>query len=108
MKQHVRDVMPSGIQAIKPDIDHMRNPGYRMPITGMFGCKSPEDIFQFQSCNDVIVVSNIISVIIIDKGKVSGLIIDGSRRDDDQKVNPDMKSDRWDRIKKLSDLHNDK
>src|ERR1035437_2096359 len=87
MKTQVHPMMAAGVQAEPFVIQHVRQPGDRMPVARLRGRKCPADAFEGYSGLDVCVVNNVtvLAVIIIeDKTKVT-CGPKGSQGNDDQR-----------------------
>ena len=65
MKQNAGEVMPGWIQPKELAIQHVRNPGHRVPVTGMAGGKGPSERRPGQACLDVRIFCDIGLVIVI-------------------------------------------
>jgi hypothetical protein len=56
---NVGQMMPAWIQAIKLDVSHMRQPGEGMPVAGIDGTESPNNILAGYAPHDVRVFRDI-------------------------------------------------
>ena len=67
MKDKISDVMAGRVGAEKLPVQHMRNPGQRMPVAGITRCKGPCDAFECYAGLDVWIFINVNRVVKINK-----------------------------------------
>ena len=67
MQQHVGEVMSTSVTPVDLVIEHVREPGKRMPIIGMTACKRPNHSVRRETTGDLRIVINIYRVIIINE-----------------------------------------
>ena len=87
MEQHVRCVMPAGVHAVDLRVEHVRNPGQRMPVAGVESRERPGDILPAQPGLNVRVLPDIIRVIEMNELKRDHRVI--GRGDDRGEENAD-------------------
>jgi len=65
MEQEIGDVMAAGVEAIKLAIQHVREPGERMPVAGVTGGERPGDGVRMEPVLDGGVQGDVFGVIVI-------------------------------------------
>jgi len=64
MKQHINQVKSARIHAENPDVQHVGNPGHRMPVCSMAGGKGPIDAGQGNTVFNMVILEKIDIIII--------------------------------------------
>ena len=87
VKQNAREVVAGGIRAIKLAIQHVGQPGERVPIARIAGRKRPKNICAGQPGMDLNVVGDVFGVIIIveleaEHGPIKGQRDEGQKQAD--------------------------
>ena len=67
VEQDIGQMMAAGAQSVKLAVQHMGNPGQRMPVGGMDVGERPDDPLERQSPGDFRVIIHVIVVVVIDK-----------------------------------------
>ena len=67
MKQNTNEMMHRRLLAKQLAVQHVRHPGYRMPIARMTGCERPLKIFPLYTALYVRIRRDIIRIIVINK-----------------------------------------
>ena len=73
MKEHIHQVMPSGLHAEELDIEQVRQRRQGMPIAGMDRRERPSDAIRGPSRLDVGVAGDVRRVIVDEKGMAAHL-----------------------------------
>ena len=63
----IHQMVPARVEPEEFAIDHVRDPGERVPVGGMAFCKGPDDIFQREAGFYVRVIENVFIVVEIDE-----------------------------------------
>ena len=67
MEKQVDKMVPAGAQAKELHIEHVRNPGYGMPISLVTRAEGPLEIIPRQPTHDVRIVNDVKAIIEFDK-----------------------------------------
>ena len=67
VKEDIGEMMSARIQTIKLTVQHMGNPGQRMPVGGMEMGEGPDDSLDRQTARDLRILIDIVAVIKIDE-----------------------------------------
>jgi len=67
MQAHAHEMVPAGLEAKKLAIRHVRNPGQRVPVAGVAGGKSPNNIRPLQPALNLRVLGDVVRVVIVDE-----------------------------------------
>ena len=73
VEQNVGKMRPSRIQPVHGAIQHVRNPGQRMPIAGVSRDKGPLDSINGDPLPHDLIVEDVVVVIVIEELKAGGL-----------------------------------
>ena len=87
MEQHVDGVMPARGHAKKLTIEHVRQPGKRMPVRTAGRAQRPNDPLRRQAGRNVRVLAHVEEVIEINKVKAERLTEDNCHGDDEKTTN---------------------
>ena len=77
MNKEVYQVMPAGLRSEHLNVQHMGQPGNRMPVAGLVGGKRPDDTLDRQAVLYVGIFTDIFIVIVVNKFIVLYLPVDG-------------------------------
>lgn len=67
MDNDIRKMMAGRIETIKLAVDHVRNPGERMPVAGMDMDEGPADAARRKAATDLRILEDVIAVIKVDE-----------------------------------------
>ena len=84
VQEHVGQMMAAGLQAIKLAVQHVREPGQRMPVAGVVRGERPGDSLAGQAPADVPVLVDVIVVVEVDEVVAGRLAEDGDHRQQQQ------------------------
>src|SRR4029077_15040440 len=64
VQKNVGEMMAGRLQSVQLTIEHVRNGGERVPVTGDRVRKSPRDPFQRKACGDLCILINVLWIIV--------------------------------------------
>jgi hypothetical protein len=88
MQNDASDVMASRLQPVDLAIEHVREPGQRMPIAGIRPGEGPAHSVPAKACHDLWISPDVIRVVEADELKENRRCVDGNNRQCQKHVNP--------------------
>src|SRR5438046_3004829 len=76
VQQDIDEDVPAGVETEELDVDHMRDPGERMPVRRVHRGGGPGDVRDRQSAVDVIVLDHVVGIIEADEWVMEALRVD--------------------------------
>jgi len=67
MEQHVDAVMCTGVQSEQLNVRHMRQPGERVPVTGVTRGEGPSYVIERQTSANVDILDDVVHVVVVEK-----------------------------------------
>ena len=67
VEKQISQMMPTRLGAVEAVIDHVRNPGDRMPIARMIGLEGPGQTVAGDAMLDGGIINNVIRIVVIDE-----------------------------------------
>ncbi len=90
MDERVHEQVRAGVQPEELAVNHMRQPGERMPVGGVKGGEGPGNPFQRQAADDHRVVPDVEIVIEVDELMTDHLRVDRESGDRQRERNPEV------------------
>src|SRR5580700_7150938 len=90
MERYIRKVVDAASEAKQLAIQHVGDPRQREPVRVICGCEGPGQSSRRHSIANVRIAGDIDWVVIVDEIVVPDLRVDSERRDQHQKVNPEI------------------
>jgi hypothetical protein len=67
MKQQIDKMVPFWVQTEKPAVEHMRQPGQGVPISGVCSSKSPFDAVSGQAGLHILIFGYVLIIVVVYK-----------------------------------------
>ena len=81
VEEHVGQMMAGGLQAIELAVEHVREPGQRVPVSGLEGSDCRDNPVFGQAPPNMLVFVDVVIVVEADEVVAAGLAKDGDHRD---------------------------